>query len=232
MKVKRSVKASEAMRGWQKCEDLKNNLFKLAMTYWNTVAILPLLLSLASGTSRADILSFTYHSPDLGSLLSGTMNGTFEPDDNTFVVTSMGPLDLDGAPAPALPFVDSPDNFLSIGPALPTVTLNASFMDLFACTDDTCSDGFLFGVGDGVSGLFGGVPVYSGGPSFGNATSLFDANGWSAVGDDDDTSPGDGELAPVFAATPEPSSLWLGLTAVALALAVRRHRRLGRPISG
>ena len=215
MKVKRSVKASEAMRGWQKCEDLKNNLFKLAMTYWNTVAILPLLLSLASGTSRADILSFTYHSPDLGSLLSGTMNGTFEPDDNTFVVTSMGPLDLDGAPAPALPFVDSPDNFLGIGPALPTVTLNASFMDLFACTDNTCSDGFLFG-----------------GPSFGNTTSLFDANGWSAAGTDDDTSPGDGESAPVFAATPEPSSLWLGLTAVALALAVRRHRRLGRPISG
>ena len=176
------------------------------------VAILPLLLSLAAGTSRADILTFTYHSLDLGSVLSGTMNGTFEPDDNTFVVTSMGPVDFDGAPAPALPFVDSPDNFLGIGPALPTVTLNASFMDLFACTDNTCSDGFLFGVGDGVSGLFGGVPVYIVGPSFGNTSSLFDSNGWSA--------------------TPEPSSFWLGLTMVGLALVVRRHRRLGRPISG
>ena len=177
------------------------------------VAILPLLLSLAAGTSRADILTFTYHSLDLGSVLSGTMNGTFEPDDNTFVVTSMGPVDLDGVPGPALPFVDSPDNFLSIGPALPTVTLNASFMDLFACTDDTCSDGFLFGVGDGASGLFGGVPVFIGGPSFGNTTSLFDANGWSA-------------------SVPEPSSLCLGLTAVALGIAVRRNRRRSRPISG
>ena len=196
------------------------------------VAILTLLLSLAAGTSRADILTFTYHSSDLGSVLSGTMNGTFEPDDNTFVVTSMGPVDLDGVPGPAMPFVDSPDNFLGIGPALPTVTLNASFMDFFACTDDTCSDGFLIGVGDGASGLFGGVPVYIVGPSFGNTSSLFDATGWNATGDDDDTPPGDDESAPVRAETPEPSSLCLGLTMVALALVVRRHRRLGRPISG
>ena len=176
------------------------------------VAILPLLLSLAAGTSRADILTFTYVSPDTGSVLSGTMNGTLEPDDNTFVVTSMGPVDFDGAPAPALPFVDSPDNFLGIGTTLPTVTLDASFMDFFACTDNTCSDGFLFGVGDGVSGLYGGVPVYIVGPSFGNTSSLFDATGWTV--------------------TPEPSSLCLGLTMVALALVVRRHSRLGRQISG
>src|SRR5437879_11706487 len=196
------------------------------------VAILPLLLSLAACTSRADILTFTYVSPDTGSVLSGTMNGTFELDYNTFVVTSMGPVDFNGAPAPALPFVDSPDNFLGLSVALPKVTLNASFMDLFACTDSTCSDGFLFGVGDGASGLFGGVPVFIVGPSIGNTSSLFDSTGWSAAGDDDDTSPGDGESEPVHAETPEPSSLCLGLTMVALALVVRRHRRLGRPISG
>src|SRR5437870_6114480 len=39
MKVKRNVKAAEAMRGCQACEDLKNNLAKFAMTYWNTVQV-------------------------------------------------------------------------------------------------------------------------------------------------------------------------------------------------
>jgi len=39
MKVKRNVKAGEATRGCQKCEDLKNNLVKLAMTHWNTVQV-------------------------------------------------------------------------------------------------------------------------------------------------------------------------------------------------
>ena len=39
MKVKRNVKAAEAMRGCQTCEDLKNNLAKFAMMYWNTVQV-------------------------------------------------------------------------------------------------------------------------------------------------------------------------------------------------
>ena len=39
MKVTTNVRADEAMRGCQTCEDLKNNLFKLAMTYWNTVQV-------------------------------------------------------------------------------------------------------------------------------------------------------------------------------------------------
>ena len=39
MKVKRNVKAGEAMRGCQTCEDLKNNLARFAMTYWNTVQV-------------------------------------------------------------------------------------------------------------------------------------------------------------------------------------------------
>ena len=36
MKVNTNVKA---MRGCQTCEDLKNNLAKFAMTYWNTVQV-------------------------------------------------------------------------------------------------------------------------------------------------------------------------------------------------
>jgi len=39
MKVKTNVKADEAMRGCQKCENLKNNLAMRAMTYWNTVQV-------------------------------------------------------------------------------------------------------------------------------------------------------------------------------------------------
>ena len=39
MKVKRTVKAGEAMRGCQTCEDLKSNLAKVAMTYWNTIQV-------------------------------------------------------------------------------------------------------------------------------------------------------------------------------------------------
>jgi len=39
MKIQTNVKAHEAMRGCQTCEDLKNNLARFAMTYWNTVQV-------------------------------------------------------------------------------------------------------------------------------------------------------------------------------------------------
>jgi len=39
MKVKRNVKAGDAMRGCQTCEDRKDNLAKFALTYWNTIQV-------------------------------------------------------------------------------------------------------------------------------------------------------------------------------------------------
>ena len=39
MKVSTNVKADEAMSGCQTCKGLKNNLAKVAMTYWNTVQV-------------------------------------------------------------------------------------------------------------------------------------------------------------------------------------------------
>ncbi len=39
MKVTTNVRADEAMRGCQTCEDLKNSLARFAMTYWNTVQV-------------------------------------------------------------------------------------------------------------------------------------------------------------------------------------------------
>jgi hypothetical protein len=169
-------------------------------------------IGLALGApAMADILSFSYFETGSGDTLAGTMMGTLQPDDNTFIVSSMGPVTLDGNPTSPLTIVASADVFEGLSATeVPTVTLDGSYMDLGAFTPGF--DGFFFGVGDLLAGLLGG-PFFDSSEGYGGATidgdfEAFNTAGWSA------------------SIVPEPDSVYfLGFIAAALALVVHRQKR-------
>jgi MYXO-CTERM domain-containing protein len=191
------------------------NVFK---KYSFPLALVPLVMGLtaASGYANIDVLTFSYDLTGTGPLITGTMTGTLQADNNTFFVNSVGSLTFAGAPAPSTPFVYSFDNFLA-GPPLtipPTVTLDGSYMDIIACTGPSCPDGFLFAAGDNAA-ISAGGSFYSSGVSFGAAYLPFDAGDWHAT--------------VTASATPEPGYAW-PLVAGVFALVILRRRRHRRPV--
>jgi hypothetical protein len=165
------------------------------------------MLLLGASASQAAVLAFSYNEAPGGPVLSGILTGDLQPDGNTFLVTAVGPAYLDGVQGADLPLVYSPDNYLGIdSAAVPTVTLDGTFMDLLACANNQCvGDGILFASGDQASA---GSPTFEGGGTYGGGIiATYDPSQWSAT------------LDPV----PEPGTLGLGLTA-GLALLVWKKR--------
>jgi hypothetical protein len=175
-----------------------------------------LLLMLTAGSGRADILSFQYDETASGDVLAGTMIGTLLGDDNTFVVTSMGPVTLDGNPTSPLTLVSSGDVFEGLSATeLPTVTLDGSYMDLAALTPSVY--GFFFGVGDLLAG-----PGELGGPFFDSS----EGYGGNSIDGDYETFNIAGWSASV-SSVPEVSSVYfLGFIVAAAGLAAYRQKRL------
>ncbi len=143
-----------------------------------------ILLAASVKSARAsEILDFSYTDGN-GDTISGTMDGALQSDDDTFLVTGMGPITFDGGATAPLNFVASIDDYQSLGNGYmgedtAAVTLDGSYMDLIACFDSDCADGFLFAVGDEFSGNFDGS-LFSGGASFGFVFEPFNPQGWSA----------------------------------------------------
>lgn len=195
-------------------------LFTTLKKQFVPVVVAPLLMLLTVSVSHASlsILSFTYDLTSTGPVLAGTMTGTLLSDNNTFVVSTVGPLTFGGFAAPAVPLISSVDSFFGINPtAVPTVTLNGSYMDLIACTaGSNCPDGFLFAVGDQTATDAFGANVYESGASFGGAALPYNASGWQAS----------------LGATPEPGDGIPVLIAGALALVIRRNKLRRRAVSG
>lgn len=110
-----------------------------------------------------------------GQVLSGQLDGTVDgTDPNLVIVASISNPVFDGAPGPALPFILSVTDFFLANGALPTVSFDGTAMDLIACTDGGCSDGFAFDT----SGIFG-APTYSSGSSFGDTFEAYNPSAWS-----------------------------------------------------
>jgi MYXO-CTERM domain-containing protein len=111
------------------------------------------------------VFRYVYDSPLNNVVIMGDLLGTLQADGNTIFVSQMvGTPTVNGAPAVALPFVDSIIDVIAGTSFLPPrVSLNGAVMDFAACTTSDCDDGFGFES----SGQFG-VPVAALLLSFGN----------------------------------------------------------------
>jgi hypothetical protein len=170
----------------------------------------PLCLSLALATvasfglpkaAQAALFHFSYTTST--GVLTGTLDGTLQSDNDTVFVTAVGPAFFNGVPGPALPVLSSATTFLG-GSAPPTVSLSGLNLDIYTATS-AGDDGFTFIP----AGLFGPEPVFISGPSFGEIFEGFDRANWS--------------LTPKSVPVPEPSAVVaLALVGGGLLLSQRR----------
>jgi hypothetical protein len=186
----------------------------------NRALLVPALFFLAAGLSRGDTLYFIFTEPTVSpNVLTGTLLGTLQGDNNTFIVTGFGSLALNGVPAATLPTgvlsfdTNQGDN---VGTEYPTVTLDGTYMDFWANTPGNGSvlwiadgDHFAVDVGGPYTAGYGEFgPLQSTGCAIGNGTwCTYDPSQWSA------------EIVP------EPSSFLLMSTALAFVAAVEKRRR-------
>lgn len=148
--------------------------------------------------------AFAFDSAAYQVRITGTLMGSLQADGNTIIVSQLlGVPGFNGAPAVALPFIDSLIDYAGdTGFLPPVVSLDGRRMDFVACTSTACDDGFGF-EGSGIAGY----PVVYARSSFGNLdASLYRPADWS------------------ISAVPE-ASTWL-LMALGL-LGVAMRRRLG-----
>ena len=111
--------------------------------------------------------AFVYDSPAYLVRIAGTLLGSLQPDGNTIIVSQvLGVPSFNGAPAVAVPHLDSLIDVVSRNNFLPpVVSLNGLRMDIAACTSAACNDGFGFEAGNyGVVyalGSFGNLDAYA-----------------------------------------------------------------------
>jgi hypothetical protein len=104
----------------------------------------------AAQTAQAAIYDFSYTAS--WGVVSGTIVGMLQPDDNTIDVTAIVNPKFDGAPRPAVPVITTLADFSSMpGPTFPQITLDGRNDNVLACTTTACSDGFFFDQAGGES---------------------------------------------------------------------------------
>ena len=159
--------------------------------------------------AHASVYDFSY-TATFG-VVSGTIIGTLQADNNTIDVTSIIDPEFDGTPGPAVPVITTLADFFGVpGPMTPEVTLDGTNNNVLACTTSSCIDGFYFDQ----AGINAGYPQFAVGPSYSGENmalyEAYDVTKWT------------------IAAVPEPSTWTMMLAGIAAGLgllALRSRRR-------
>jgi hypothetical protein len=156
--------------------------------------------------AHASELDFSY-TLGTGNVLSGVLDGTLLSDGNTFDVTSVSSLFVNGAAVADPTTIDSADGAYEGSNDAAAVSLNGLYMNLYA---NSSTDAFAFAAGDVMSSDYGanleGATLGYGGTDF--LAADYNPADWSAT---------------LVSTTPEPGGLvLLGTGMLGLAGAARR----------
>ena len=183
------------------------------LAHWTATAALTLLAAVAAPhDAQASPIQYDFSYDTGAGILSGSLMGELQADNNTIVISSV--LDFakfNGVAGPSLPYVFSVYSLFSqLETLLPARTsLDGSLQDIYAIdvmfnSTQQVADGFAL-----IAGLTG-VPLeqYGSGASYGDSGQSYLAGNWS-----------------IAAAVPEPGSMALaGLALIGLACTRRRQR--------
>lgn len=125
-----------------------------------------------AGIAEAASFRFSYTTQS-GNVLAGELEGALQADGDTVLVSNVFAPTFNGLDGLELTWFDSTLSFLGIANTEAAVSFSGSTMDLIACTDSSCFDGFLFES----SGVFGS-PYHSSSSAYGNAQEAFNAANW------------------------------------------------------
>lgn len=128
--------------------------------------------ALAAGivsTAPAEAASFHFsYTTQFGDVLAGMLEGDLQADNDIVFVTDISMPTLNGVAAPEITFIQSLTFVTDLPYAPATVSLSGATMDIIACTDWYCDEGFLvdtFGIIDDFPTTFSSSPVFGGSPS-------------------------------------------------------------------
>jgi hypothetical protein len=117
-----------------------------------------------AASAAASVFNFSYSTS--AGVIEAELQGALQPDNNTFIVSSVSSVTLGGTPAPAFTFVYSADVIIFGAPVglsgsvAALVTLDASAMDIAICMDVACIDGFIIATGGEIGAVYGPI-VYA-----------------------------------------------------------------------
>jgi len=124
--------------------------------------------------AHAAAYDFSYKA--LAGVVSATVFGTLQPDNNTIFVSSITNPEFDGVARAPLPFLTTvADYFARPGPATPEVSLDGLNVNFLACDSSACADGYFFDT----AGVYGGFPEFFAGPSYGGGFETYNPSNFT-----------------------------------------------------